>query len=64
MDRIFIALIWKMCSLTAAFISAELFHIATFSHFWRDLYYVCIWLCFTAEMLCLAAYLSSSLQEL
>lgn len=40
-----------------------LFHTVAFSHFWCDLCCVCIWLCFTAEMLCLAAYLSSSLQE-
>lgn len=44
-------------------ISAQLFHVTTLSHSWCDLCYMCVSYCFTAEMVCLTAYFSSSVQE-
>lgn len=44
-------------------ISAQLFHVATLSHSWCDLCYTCVSYRFTAGMVCLTAYFSSSVQE-
>ena len=57
MEHVFIALIYKTCSLTVAFISAQWFHITTFSHFWPNLHCMCISYCFIAEMVGLSLFL-------